>query len=779
MMSGDQETFQQAMNQGHSAAWDQKWEEAARFYSQAIQVMPDNPAALTSLGMALFELNKFDKALVCYQRAAKTSPTDPLPPEKMARIYERLGQVPEAVRATLRAAELYLQARDADKAIENYIKVTSLQPDNIQAHNRLGLIYERLKHTSKAIAEFLMIASLQQRSGDLDKAAQTVEHCLELNPNSEEIETVRQAKLLLQKKQLLPGPVRSRGGTAPLIMAEIQQQAESKGSRDNTSVSQKKVQDPISETHQRALVQLASLLFEQPETLFSADEGETKGSGTSKKSKKGADPISITLHLSQAIELLTHGNEKQAIGELESTLDAGLNHASVFFILGFLYCGADEKKAIRFLQQSLRNPDYALAAYLQLGQLYRKSDNFKEATISYLRALNLADTNTISVEQFKDLNRTYESIIEAQSQQSDKDILARICDTVSAQLLRPDWKEYLRMARKQLPVQPAGTPPLPLAETLLETNSTQVVEIIGYIRKLSNQGKLDSAMEEAYFALQSAATFLPLHIEIGELLAKHGYIQDAITKFQLVAKLYHLRGETNQAINLLTNILAFSPSDLIVRTTLIDLLSSEGQYDDAVQQSLDLARNYEYNADFEKARQVYTDTLSLASRSRDARGWSIKIYYKIADIDTQRVDWHQAIRVYEQIRTLEPDDANARTQLVDLDFRLGRDGTALNEVESFITLLENSGKLPQAVEFMQNLITNWPDRLDLRKSLAELLARNNQIKTAVDQLGIVANTLMDSGDVEGTTEIVERIISLNPSNMSEYQAALAKLKGGK
>ena len=133
-MTGRQDIFQQAMNQGHSAAWDQAWERAASYYRQALGEFPDHPQALTSLGLALIELQEFDEALICYQRAAKALPQDPLPMEKVALLYERMGGLDQASRASLRAAELYLKNREVTKAIENWERVTRLDPENLQAH---------------------------------------------------------------------------------------------------------------------------------------------------------------------------------------------------------------------------------------------------------------------------------------------------------------------------------------------------------------------------------------------------------------------------------------------------------------------------------------------------------------------------------------------------------------------------------------------------------------------------------------------------------------------
>ena len=91
-MTESQNRFQQAMNQGHTAAWDQDWERAVDYYRQALEENPDDPIALVSLGLALYELGLYDQALQYYSQAREISPEDPLPLEKVSQLYELLGQ---------------------------------------------------------------------------------------------------------------------------------------------------------------------------------------------------------------------------------------------------------------------------------------------------------------------------------------------------------------------------------------------------------------------------------------------------------------------------------------------------------------------------------------------------------------------------------------------------------------------------------------------------------------------------------------------------------------
>src|SRR5512133_1971263 len=137
-MAGNKEAYQKAMNQGHSFAWDQEWEKAADCYGTALEEFPANPQALSSLGLALFELQDYPSALQCYQKAAALAPEDPVAQEKIARIYERMGRLNEAINASLMAAEMHLKAHAAEKAIENWLRVLSLQPDNVNLRTKLA-----------------------------------------------------------------------------------------------------------------------------------------------------------------------------------------------------------------------------------------------------------------------------------------------------------------------------------------------------------------------------------------------------------------------------------------------------------------------------------------------------------------------------------------------------------------------------------------------------------------------------------------------------------------
>jgi tetratricopeptide (TPR) repeat protein len=213
-MTTDQDhRYQRAMSQGHSAAWDQDWNKAADYYRQALSQKHNDSKAVNSLALALFEMQDYGEALKMYLQAAKLTPEDPIPLEKVATLYEHAGKQDLAAETSARAAELYLKRQEVDKAIENWSRAVSLNPEHLRAHTRLALVFEKMSRKQQAAREYLHIASLMQHSGDIAKAIDAINRALKIDPNNVE---AQQALVMLRDGTLLPKPARPRGGTAPL-----------------------------------------------------------------------------------------------------------------------------------------------------------------------------------------------------------------------------------------------------------------------------------------------------------------------------------------------------------------------------------------------------------------------------------------------------------------------------------------------------------------------------------------------------------------------------------
>src|SRR5215213_2519363 len=376
--------------------------------------------------------------------------------EKLAQLLERTGHLNEAIAAAAKAAELFLNQRDVDKAIENWVRVTMLDPENVMAHSRLALAHERLGHKARAVTEYIAVASLVQRTGNIQKTAELVNKALQLIPDSEE---AKQALSILRAGQLLPKPLRPKGATGPIAMAQVKELDRPKKSTDSGL-------DPIAEARQKALTRLAEILFE-----YTTDDGaavqvkrglQALMRGTGQLSMEASEQTKVVLHLGQAIDAQTKDNDNQAAEELEHALEAGFNHPALYFDLGLLRSKGDRlESAIRHLQHAVKHNDFGLAARLLLGQIQQKLGRFGPASIEYLEALKIADAMIVPAEQSDEIRQMYEPLIEAQAMQKDEVALKRLCDNINDMLMRKSWRNHLHRLREQMPKSQDGDMPMP------------------------------------------------------------------------------------------------------------------------------------------------------------------------------------------------------------------------------------------------------------------------------------------------------------------------------
>jgi tetratricopeptide (TPR) repeat protein len=766
-MPGREDIFQKAMNDGHSAAWDQEWDKAVAAYRQALQEFPDHPKSLNSLGLALYQLGSFEESLQVYMNVAKISPDDPVPMEKVAQLSERIGDLKTAVDAALRAGDLFLKQRDTEKALENWVRVTNVNPENAIAHSRLAQVHEKLGHAQQAVTEYLAIASIMQRTGNLEKTKEMVNKALSILPNSIE---VKQAQSLLNAGQLLPKPLRGKGGTGPIRMAQVKELEKPKAASGL---------DPVAEARQKALTQLAELLFE-----FSDDSPasqERKGlsaimKGTGGLSLQQSEQTKVVMHLGMAIDAQTKGNETQAAEEFESALEAGFKHASLYYALGLLrFKGERTESAQRFLQNTVKHNDYALGSRLLLGQLHVNKSRFNEAAMEYLEALKLADATTVSANKSDEVSQQYEPLIEAHQNQQDEIALKKVCENINKLLMRPDWREQLHKMREQMPKQ-EGDMIAPLADVVLQAQSSSVLESMNRINHLARMGNLRSAMDEAYYAMQNAPTYLPLHMLMGDLLVQEKHEADAITKYSTVAHAYSVRGEAAQATKILRRIIQLAPMDLGSRNRLIDQLIARGQVDDAIREYLELAAIYYRLAELDMARKTYTTALRVVQQGHASRDWNAHILQRMADIDLQRLDWKQALRVYEQLRTIVPDDESTRRQLVELNLRMAQTDKAMNELENYVTHLESQNKGDLAALFIEDLINEYPNQVLLKRALAMLYFRAGRMDESISILDTLGEKLMEMGNRQEALEVINQIVMMNPPNVEEYRKLLFQMQ---
>jgi len=267
-MAGDRALFDKTLSEGHSAAWEQNWEDAIRFYRQAVSEFPESPDGVSSLAFGTNGAWGLRGSVALLSESIGLKPDDPFAFANMAKILERIGKPREAFQNYLRGAELFLKEKLVDQCVESFQHGITLQPDNLNARVRLASIYDRLGRKKEAADEYIAIASLMQAGGDVQKAIQAVQYALQLVPG---YAPAMSAFELLETNYPLPEIVRPKGSTGPMGMAKVREMEEKEGTERVVE------RDPIAEARHLSLVRLAGNLFTQEEEAQASGEVSRRG----------------------------------------------------------------------------------------------------------------------------------------------------------------------------------------------------------------------------------------------------------------------------------------------------------------------------------------------------------------------------------------------------------------------------------------------------------------------------------------------------------------------
>lgn len=763
--------LQNLLSNGNSAAWDQNWGDAASYYQQALEIDPENFKAISNIGLAYFEMRDFAASLKSYIAAVAINSDDPAPYEKMFLIYQEIGQPAEAVKSALKAAESHLKNEDIQKAIENWKRVVELDIQNIKAHARLAMVYQRLGKKKLAVSEYINSASLLQLTGNTKKAAEAIERALQFSP--ENIIALRAKEILHQGRQLpLPEPIIKQPVEDLVIDAPQLEQPKPE--------EQKEYKNPIAEAVDRAMIVLAEALFE--EAIFGKGENldqdrdlDSALSWNIDGETDLTDDSLLKLHVSQAIEHYSSGNEKEASDNIKSAIDDGYNNPAAYFFLGYLYINSGRmESASRSLVKSVSHSEFALGSRLLLASYYSSIDNWVEASKEYIEALRIADTSLVEEENVEDLIHLYEVMMDdLETQEGDKAYI-EMSKHIEGMLLRTDWRDILTDMRGKGMGEDGIL--LPKMDGLLDDRRTQILGIHRNILDLAENGHYGAAMEKAFFALRNAPTFLPLHVTIGDILLEQNKISGAVTKYLAVADVYTVQGKTERALSMLRKVIELQPMNIEIRQRYIDLLEEYGKKEEAIKEYINIADVFYPLAELDSARSAYSKALVLAKTLPGDTSWRIKLHQRLADIDIQRLDWDSALLTYLEISEILPQNQKTSITIVDLNYRLGNKSAADKEIDRFTKQFDPENQLDSIKEYLELLKEEKPDEDYIVRQLVSVYKQLGLIDQAISELDGLGDMLLEAGRKQEAVQVIQEIISHSPSNIEDYQKLLEQLQ---
>ncbi len=746
-MAGDRKIYEEALNEGSNYAWEHRWEEAVAAYQRALAEFPDDLAALIGLGLALFESGRLEEALEAYQRAAAIDEENPTLPERVGQALEKLGRFEEAAQAYLQAAERYTRRQAPSLALERWEDAVRVDPSCIPAHVRLLRAYLSQGKTANAIREYLALAEIYHAQGKTDQALELCQYALHLDPHHPEV--LAMMDRLRYREEV---PLERPPGTSPLSPPP---EKEGRG-------------NPAEIAREQALTDLAEMVFDETPP-------QTGALVLRPLSKQQMNTL-----IARALDAQTRDDLGEAIACYEEVLRGGIIQPAVNFNLGLLYQRQLRfEEAIEQFKQALEAPRYRLGSLFALGECYRALGRIEEALAYFLEVLKAIDLGTVEQDRAEELARLYDGLSRLYVGRGEEEWAVDFINRLIDFLNEKGWEEKFNEARRRLDSVTRDGPILSLAELLMTPDPKRVLHILGLAQEYAQQGLWNAALDELFLALATLPTCLLIHRQIGEVLLQMGETEQALEKFQTIAGVYQIRGDLSQAAAMYERILQLAPMEVKVRSRLIDLLIEQGEIARALEQYLVLGETYYQMAQWDRARDAYNEALRLASEREAGREWTVRILHRIGDIDIQRVDWKQAIGIYEQIRDLDPGDEKARMTLIDLYYRFERRVEAMRELDDLLRTYRETGETAKVIPTLRALADEYPNDIPLLARLAQAYLDAGKVEQALEALDRLGDLQLQAGRIKEAINTIRVILRLNPPNADAYRELLAQLEAGR
>ncbi|MFZ1009588.1 MAG: tetratricopeptide repeat protein, partial [Candidatus Sulfotelmatobacter sp.] len=239
-------------------------------------------------------------------------------------------------------------------------------------------------------------------------------------------------------------------------------------------------------------------------------------------------------------------------------------------------------------------------------------------------------------------------------------------------------------------------------------------KVLSAAEKYVQQGKIQNAISEYEKVTKADPKDLTVTNTIGDLYSRLGEADKATDCFKTVGDAYANQGFTVKAIAMYKKISKLKPSlDSVLK--LAELYTQQGLFNDARAQYLQVAEEF----------------------------------LKSGELDN-------AVRIFQKILEMDPENTSMRVRLAEVYVRLGKKEDAWKIFSSAAETLRSKGSLSGAEEVLQRMLT-----LDPGNSYALLMQGRN---------------LLENGDAEAAAEALQKVPDLdsNPEGLRDLLKAYLK-----
>jgi len=257
-------------------------------------------------------------------------------------------------------------------------------------------------------------------------------------------------------------------------------------------------------------------------------------------------------------------------------------------------------------------------------------------------------------------------------------------------------------------------------------------KVLSSAEKFVQQGKLQNAIAEYEKILKNDPKDLTVNNTVGDLYARLGDTSRAIECFKSVGDAYASQGFTVKAIAMYKKITKLHPS-VDGSLKLAELYTQQGLFNDARAQYLQVAEDFLKNSELD-----------------------------------------QAVRLFQKVLEMDPENVQMRVKLAEVYIRLGKKNEAWELFSAAAESLRSRGSLPAAEDILQRMLSLDPgnsyvlllrgraalDNGDSKKA-AQYLEKTSDLDSHPDGLRDLLKAYLQTGRVGDAAPIAEKLLNVH------------------
>lgn len=284
---------------------------------------------------------------------------------------------------------------------------------------------------------------------------------------------------------------------------------------------------------------------------------------------------------------------------------------------------------------------------------------------------------------------------------------------------------------------------------------------------------------------------IEVHLALGDMNAEKGLTSNALESYKIVADFFSHNKETAKALTIYQKMADLNASNAAFRIKLADMYAKEGMKKEAIKAYLQAADVHVSKEAYNDARQIFEKALALDSNNADIYHKAGLVYFKegkfaeackalkpafehdqsnlelsslYVDALTKAGRPADAEDVYKKLVSQYPDRADIREKLYRFYVYQKEYDKAFSEVSSLANIKIEAKDFDAAEELFKGFIAGAPRHIDGKRALSALYKTVGKTTEAANVLVQAAETLIEDGDKGGAHEILQKVMELTPDH---------------